>query len=78
MSDTPRTDAEEAKDNGDTQPIWEFARTLERELNEANAELAKLRQAIDVCRRFEAMHRETTNMALEELAKARKDGKESP
>jgi len=31
MKPTPETDAEEANDNGDTKPLFEFARKLERE-----------------------------------------------
>jgi hypothetical protein len=31
MKPTPETDAEEAIDNGDTKPLLEFARKLERE-----------------------------------------------
>jgi hypothetical protein len=42
MSDTPRTDAEQATDNGDTKPVFEFARQLERELNAAQDKLAEL------------------------------------
>ena len=35
MSDTPRTDHEEAIDNGDTKPLLKAMRQLERELNAA-------------------------------------------
>ena len=46
MSDrpTPETDYEQKIDNGDTWPLFEFARRLERERDEARETLARLRQ----------------------------------
>ena len=38
VSDTPRTDAEQEIDNGDTKPLFEFCRQLERELSAVTAE----------------------------------------
>ena len=39
VSDTPRTDAEQEIDNGDTKPLFEFCRQLERELAAVTADL---------------------------------------
>lgn len=45
VSDTPRTDAEEEIDNGDTKPLFEFCRQLERELSEVNKSCEANRKA---------------------------------
>ena len=47
MNDTPRTDAEQEIDNGDTKPLFEFCRQLERELAAVTAERDVLRG--DLC-----------------------------
>jgi hypothetical protein len=39
---TPETDEQERIDNGDTHPLLEFARNLERERDEAREELARM------------------------------------
>jgi len=43
VSDTPRTDAEQEIDNGDTKPLFEFCRQLERELAVVTSERAALK-----------------------------------
>lgn len=52
MSDTPRTDAqykEYARRDNEVKCVYiDFARTLERELGEANAKLSKLSRMIDI------------------------------
>jgi hypothetical protein len=52
MSDTPRTDAAQREATDDTgaitrmEPIWSTMEALERELNEANADRLRLREAL--------------------------------
>jgi hypothetical protein len=48
---TPETDHEESIDNGDTKPLFEFARKLERERDEARELARELRDALVSVRR---------------------------
>jgi hypothetical protein len=53
MNDTPRTDAAQREATDDTgaitrmEPIWSTMEALERELNEANADRMRLREALE-------------------------------
>jgi hypothetical protein len=45
---TPETDKQEAMDNGDTVPLLDFARKLERERDEARQLARELRDALEL------------------------------
>ena len=62
MSDTPRTDTEEAmyslsSVNSWGMGGWDFARTLERELAAKSAEVERLREALDFYACIDHYHR---------------------
>ena len=84
VSDTPRTDAEQEIDNGDTKPLFEFCRQLERELAAVTAERDVLRGdlctfAVDMEKQLSASQQEAQRLreALEKYRDALSDGPEN-
>ena len=74
VSDTPRTDAEQEIDNGDTKPLFEFCRQLERELAAVTAERDVLKAdlctfAVDMERQLSASQQQARRLreALDKL-----------
>ena len=52
MSDTPETDEQEEMDNGDTVPLLDFARNLERQRNDALQLTRELRDILEAVMPF--------------------------
>jgi len=78
---TPETDKQEAMDNGDTAPLLDFARNLERERDEARAALSGRTVSCSHCdqvavERDEARERERVAIASwdEERQRALREG----
>lgn len=70
---TPETDEEERIDNGETQPILEFARRLERERDEAREELKATRKLMEDANRGAEWDAHINNSLAGKLNEAQKE-----